>query len=524
MDPLGAVADVGALVRSGALRPLGPRVTLELVRLIAREGVRAHLILAVHGLRDPARPAIVYEGATTTWGDLYDRVLRLANHLLTRGIGPGDGVAIMLPNRPEFLETQAAALRIGATTSFVNPRAPAAEARSLFDRTEAKLVITHRPEVAEDGSVAVLEVGADYEAAVAAAAPGEPRVPRGAEGRVVVFTSGTTGRPKGAVRNMDDGGSLGTLAGFLRSIPFRRDDRHMVVCPLYHSSGSGFASISMALGATIVCVEKFSPEVFCRTVQAERVTTTTVVPTMLHQVCSWEGAGDYDLSSLRVVVCTGSPLREQVRERARELVGDVLYDLYGSTEMSWVSVATPADQRRKPGTVGRPVPGVSVRILDPDGKPLPRGEVGEIWASNRLMMQEYLKDPELTSERMRDGYVSVRDLGYLDIDGYLHVIDRADDMIISGGVNVYPAEVEIALSAHPDVAEAAVLGLPDDKWGQRIVAAVVPRGEVDPDELVAWCKERVSYAAVPKEVRFLEALPRNDIGKVARKRLVEEWT
>jgi acyl-coenzyme A synthetase/AMP-(fatty) acid ligase len=276
------------------------------------------------------------------------------------------------------------------------------------------------------------------------------------------------------------------------------------------------------LGNPLVLVEKFSPETFCGTVQEHGITTTTVVPTMLHQIIEWGGAAGYDLSSLRIVVCTGSALRREVRDGARAILGDVLYDLYGSTEMGWVSIATPADQRSRPGTIGRPVPGVRVRILDPDGRVLPRGETGEIWVSNKLMMDAYLDDPELTGERMRDGYVSVRDVGFIDRDGYLHVVDRADDMIISGGVNVYPAEVEVALGSHPSVSEVAVVGVPDPKWGQRIVAVVVPAGVVTGDELLAWCKERVSYAAVPKEIRLVEALPRNDIGKVAKKRLVEE--
>jgi fatty-acyl-CoA synthase len=313
------------------------------------------------------------------------------------------------------------------------------------------------------------------------------------------------------------------LAGFLRTIPFKTDDVHMVVCPLYHSSGSGFAFIAQALGNPLVIVERFSPEAFCRHVQEHKVTTTTVVPTMLHQLTDWPEASDYDLSSLRVVVCTGSPLREEVRVAARDLLGDVVYDLYGSTEMGWVSVAGPDDQKRSPGTVGKPVPGVEVAIVDEEGRRVPTGEKGEIWTFSKLGMNGYLDDPQLDSVRMRDGWISVRDVGYIDTDGYLHVVDRADDMIISGGVNVYPAEAEVALGSHPNVADCAVVGVPDPKWGQRIVAAVVPRGEVEPDALIAWCKDHASYAAVPKEVRFFESLPHNDIGKTDKRRITEDW-
>ncbi len=518
LDPL---ADLGVLVRRGAIRPLGPRALVALGRQVKAEGAKAHLIYTIHGTNTPDAPALVFRDRVTSWGELNERLKRLVNHLLSSGLRPGDALAVLLPNRPEFIETQAAALRAGMVISFINPRAPVEDVASLLERTGAKLLVTHRDDL--DTGVPVLRAGDDFEAAVGAAPSDEPPIPREAKGKIVIFTSGTTGRPKGAVRSLDDGASLKTLAGFLRTIPFRADDTHMVVCPLYHSSGSGFATAAQTLGNAVVLVEHFTPEAFCREVEQHRVTTTAVVPTMLHKLVDWDGARDHDLSSLRVVVCTGSPLRQDLRDRARDLLGDVIYDLYGSTEMAWVSVAGPADQRQKPGSVGKPVGGVSVRVLDPEGRQLPPGEIGEIWSSSGALMESYLDDPELTDERMRDGYVSVRDLGYLDADGYLYVVDRADDMIITGGVNVYPAETEIALSRHPAVSEVAVVGVPDPSWGQRIVAAVVPAGEVGSDELVAWCKERVAYAAVPKEVRMLDELPRNDIGKVDKKRIVQGW-
>jgi fatty-acyl-CoA synthase len=492
-----------------------------MARQYRREGFKSHLIYTLHATRDPDKVAIVFEERETTWSQLLGRVNRLANHFLTSGVGPGSSVAIMLPNRPEFIETNAAAMRVGATVSFVNPRAPAPDAHAIFERTKADVVVTHRDDLGDE--TRVLRAGDDYEAALDDALDAEPVVDRNAQSKVVVFTSGTTGRPKGAVRSLEQSASMSGLMGFLRTIPYRTSDVHMVVCPLYHSSGSGFATVAQALGNTMVIVEKFSPETFCRIVQERKVTTTTVVPTMLHQIASSPEAKNYDLSSLRIVVCTGSPLREEVRKEARDLLGNVIYDLYGSTEMGWVSIATPDDQLQAPGTVGKPVPGITLRITDPDGTPLPQGERGEVWVRSSLGMDGYMDDPDLDSERMRDGYISVKDVGYLDDDGYLHVVDRADDMIISGGVNVYPAETEIALNAHPRVDEATVLGVPDPKWGERIVAAVVPSGDITEDELIGWAKENAAYAAVPKEIRFMDALPRNDIGKVDKKRLVQEW-
>jgi fatty-acyl-CoA synthase len=515
------LSDLDTLRQAGVFRPLGPRTTIELGRQILREGFKPHLVYTLHGTRDPSKPAIIFEDRTTTWGQLRDRIRRVANHLVAWGVRPGSAVAIMLGNRPEFIESDAAARRIGATTAYINPRAPAADARALIARTKATVLVTHRDDVHVNARV--LFVPKYYEGAVAAAPASEPHTERGAEGKVVVFTSGTTGRPKGAIRAFNEGASLQTLAGFLRTIPFRTDDIHMVVCPLYHSSGSGFAFIAQMLGNPIVLVERFSPEAFCRHVQEHRVTTTTVVPTMLHQLTSWPEARNYDLSSLRVVVCTGAPLREEVRTLARELVGDVVYDLYGSTEMAWVAVASPEDQRRKPGTVGKIVPGVNIHIVDADGREVPRGLPGEIWAGSKFLMQGYLDDPQLNRERMRSGFVSVRDIGFLDSDGYLHLVDRADDMIISGGVNVYPAETEVALGSHPSVADCAVVGVPDPKWGERIVAAVVPAGEIAADELIEWSKQQLAYAAVPKEIRFFSSLPRNDIGKTDKRKIAKEW-
>ncbi len=513
--------DAIAIVRSGVLRPLGPRTMFELTRLLIREGFKAHLIYALHGTQDASKPALIYEGRVTTWGELLDRMKRLANHLVAMGVDRNSGVAVMLPNRPEFLEANAAAMRIGSRLSFINPRAPSDDAKSLVERAGAGVLVTHRDDV-ETGGV-VLRTGEHYELAVMDAPAGDPPVDRNAKSEVVVFTSGTTGRPKGAVRSFESSVSPKLAGGFLRLLPLKTSDVHMVVCPLYHASGSGFATIGQVLGNTLVLVEKFSPEAFCRHVQEHKVTSTCVVPTMLHQLAAWDGVRDYDLSTLRVVVCTGSPLREEVRKEARDLLGDVVYDLYGSTEMAMVTIATPEDQRRKPGSVGKPVPGVDVRITDTDGKALPQGERGEIWASSAARMSGYIDDPELTDERLRDGYVSVRDVGYLDEDGYLFVVDRADDMIISGGVNVYPAETEVALNGHPKVDESAVLGVSDPKWGQKIVAAVVRSEDVTEDELITWCKENASYAAVPKEVRFLDALPRNDIGKIDKKQLAAAW-
>jgi fatty-acyl-CoA synthase len=515
-----SASGAAALLRTGAVRPLHPRTLAALARRLISDGPRADLIYTLHALEDKDRTALVFGNRSWTWGQLYERILRLANWMIATGVKPGDSVAVVLPNRPEFIEAQAAALRVGATASFLNPRLPAEAVAPLLSRIQPRLVLTHRPEVAR--GIRALLAGAEWDDAILSARATEPpALPRRrGDGKVVIFTSGTTGRPKGAVRSLTASPSA---LGLFRVLPLRRDDVHLTVCPMYHATGSGFTTLAHALGNTVVLLEKFSPAGFCEAVRGRRVTTTAVVPTMLHELCADPSTRHEDLRSLRAVICTGAPLREEVRARARELLGNVIYDLYGATEMGFVSVAAPRDQRRRPGSVGRLVPGVRIKILDPSGREVARGERGEIWVDTGVAMDGYHDDPELTRERIREGFVSVGDIGYLDEQGYLFVVDRADDMIISGGVNVYPAEAEIALSSHPGVAEVAVLGVDDDKWGQRVVAAVVPREPVDADELLHWCRQRVASASAPKEIRFLESLPRNDIGKVDKRLVAESW-
>jgi fatty-acyl-CoA synthase len=513
-------ADIAALVRSGFLRPIAPRVLADIGPRAFRDGLRPQLAYRLHALQEPDRLAWAFGDRTVTWCELIERVDRLANHLQSRGVGPGTKVAMWLSNRPEFIETQGALLTLRATAGFVAARAPTETAHALIERIAPAVLVTDREDVPP--GVPILRAGDDYEKALRDASATTPSVDTKDEGKVVVYTSGTTGKPKGAVRSFS-GASPRVLAGLLRVVPFRHDDVHLVAAPLYHATGSGFAQIAQVLGNTLVLIDRFSPKAFCEAVQRRRVTSTAVVPTMLHELTQWEDAKNYDLSSLRVVVTTGSVLRPNTRAAATELFGDVIYDLYGSTEMAWVSVATPDDYRTHPGTVGKTVPGVQVRILDENGVDVPRGRAGEIWASNRMMMEEYAGDETLTRERVRDGFVSVRDVGYQDADGYLYVVDRADDMLISGGVNVYPAETEAVLIEHPSVSQVAVVGIPDDKWGHRVVAAVVPRGTPTQTELIAWAKERLPAAAVPKEIRFVDSLPSSETGKIAKRTIAAEW-
>jgi acyl-CoA synthetase (AMP-forming)/AMP-acid ligase II len=346
------------------------------------------------------------------------------------------------------------------------------------------------------------------------------------EGAVVVYTSGTTGKPKGAVRKFNKE-LLPSIIAFLRESPFRHDDIHLASCPLYHTTAFGFIAMTYILGASVVLLDEFEPRKFLEAIEKHRVTTTVLVPTMLHRLLA---LGDdeikkYDTRTLRSIFCTSAPLPGPDSDKAMELFGDIVWNLYGSTETGIVTLARPEDLKKSPGTIGRATPGNDIRLLDPEGREVPRGAVGELYTKNPMLVAGYHNDDKATKGSMREGYFSVGDLARLDERGCYHIEGRARDMIISGGVNVYPAEVEATLESHPAVDEVAVIGVPDAEWGERVQAHVVLRPGVldDPQrDLKSYCKERLAGPKVPREFIVLpagEVLPRNPTGKVLKREL-----
>ena len=338
----------------------------------------------------------------------------------------------------------------------------------------------------------------------------------------MMYTSGTTGKPKGAVRKMA-AGALPAAFAFLEQTPMGLDEVHLTVCPVYHATATGFSNFTFLLGGTVVVLGDFRPDAFLDAVERYRVTSTALVPTMIHRLLELgpEGLRGRPMPSLRALFSGGAPLPGALAIEAMDALGDRLYNFYGATETGIVTVATPADLRAAPGTIGRAIPGNEIRLVDEQGRDVPEGAVGELYARNAMMVDGYHADADATKSSMLDGRFSVGDLGRRDRDGRLHVEGRKRDMIISGGVNVYPAEVEAALEAHPAVAEVAVVGVPDREWGERVRAFVVkrPGHEVSADDLKAHCRARLSGPKIPRDFVFVEALPRNPTGKILKREL-----
>jgi acyl-CoA synthetase (AMP-forming)/AMP-acid ligase II len=346
-------------------------------------------------------------------------------------------------------------------------------------------------------------------------------VPPAEKGRVVILTSGTTGTPKGANRSQPK--SLLPAAGFLSKIPLRAEEPWMIAAPMFHSWGFAHFTLGMALGGQLVLRRKFDPEGTLSAIAQHQCTTLVVVPVMLSRILELppETIERYDLRSLKIIGASGSALPGPLATEVMDRFGDVLYNLYGSTEVAWATIAQPTDLRAAPGTAGRPPFGTLVKLLDDDGHEVPGGETGRIFVGNELVFDGYTGGG---NKAIIDGLMSTGDVGHFDTGGRLFVDGRDDEMIVSGGENVFPREVEDLLSHHEAVEEAAVVGVKDDKFGQRLKAFVVLTGDgtASDDDLKAYIKANLASYKVPREIVFLDELPRNATGKVLKRELAED--
>jgi len=482
-------------------------------------------LLAESATRVPQRPALVFRDRRLGYADLLAQALAQGTALVRMGIRPGDRVALMAPNTPEFAVGYFGILAAGAVVVPLNPLFKAEEVAYVLADSEARMALG-------------LQAGGGILQTASALLPARPTVvwldgggkcddapPAGAIPRtsgdlaVCLYTSGTTGRPKGAM--LTHSNLLANIQSFQQVLQVTEDEIFLAVLPLFHAYGATALLLEpLSIGATVVLEPRFVPDLILRTLVEQRVTIFMGVPSMF-AVLAGLPPRTAGLARLRFCISGGAPLPPAVLEAFEARHGVRIYEGYGPTECSPVLTVNPLSDARKIGSVGPALPGVTLRIADEAGRSLPPGEVGEVVARGPNVMQGYLNRPEETAEVLRDGWYHTGDLGRMDADGYLYIVDRKKDLILVGGLNVYPREVELALEGHPAVAEAAVIGVPDPLRGEVVKALVIPRSGEAPAaaDLIQWCRQRLANYKVPRTIDLVSDFPRTITGKVLKAEL-----
>src|SRR5919205_71579 len=517
--------------RAGILHPGRPDRLVGSALALIRYGATPAAGYTASALRYGDEPAVIDELGTLTFREVHERTNALARALARDGIGAGDSVAVMCRNHRGWVEAVVATSKLGADALFLNTAFSGPQLADVAKREKPKALI-YDSEFAE----LIKEAGKRRKRYVAWHDPDDdvkgPRVeeliaggdtssldPPPEKGRAVILTSGTTGTPKGASRSQPK--SLDPIAALLEIIPLRARESTMIAAPLFHSWGYVHWMLGMSLSSTVVLKRKFDEEATLSLTAQHRCTALVVVPVMIQRILELEDEvlDRYDLSKVKAVPVSGSALPGALSDRWMDHFGENLYNLYGSTEVAWATIATPRDLREAPGTAGKPPRGSVVRIYDDDGKPVEQGETGRIFVGNEMQFEGYTGGG---NKDVIDGLMSSGDVGHFDEKGRLFVDGRDDDMIVSGGENVFPQEVEDLLSGHEKIAEAAVFGVDDEEYGQRLKAVVVARGDLSEDEVKRFVKENLASYKVPRDVEFVDELPRNATGKVLKRELKAE--
>jgi acyl-CoA synthetase (AMP-forming)/AMP-acid ligase II len=523
------------LLDTGMFQPTRPDKALRSISTLRRWGPTPAAAYTGAAIRYPERTALVDERGSLTFAEVHARTNALARALKQAGVGEQDGVAIMCRNHRGFVEATVACSKLGAGALYLNTAFAGPQIADVLER-EGPVAVIYDEEFSE-----LLREGARRRLRFVAwrdqtspppSGPADPLIdeliergddaelqPPRETGRVVILTSGTTGAPKGAARKQPE--SLEPVAALFSKIPLRARETTVIAAPLFHSWGFAHFTLALPLASTLVLHRRFDAEQTLAAVAQHGASALVLVPVMLQRILELppETIARYDLHHLRVIALSGSALPGELATRAMDTFGDVLYNLYGSTEVAWATIATPEDLRAAPGTAGRPPIGTVVKLLDAEGREVPAGHGGRIFVANEMMFDGYTGGG---GKEIVRGLMSTGDVGRFDAGGRLFVDGRDDEMIVSGGENVFPREVEDLLADHEGIEEAAVVGVQDKQFGQRLKAFVVARdgARLTEDAVKDYVRENLARFKVPREVVFVEELPRNATGKVLKRVLV----
>ncbi|HXX47248.1 MAG TPA: AMP-binding protein [Myxococcota bacterium] len=511
------------------------------------EPARPPDILSIHAKMNPEKVAVVHDspdGKVLRWtfAELEAQANKLANGLAALGLRRGEKLVWCGQNSPGVVRVVHAARKLGAVAVPLNYRLSPEEAQYVVDNSDAVMVYADAeyaplfakirndiPKVRE----IVVYGGAppagmrDGDALVAAADAGEPALTSGSDAaQTMIYTSGTTGKPKGAVRGA---APVAQSAALLQLIGYTPDDIYLTTGPLYHSGPGGFMAVAHGLGNTVVVQKKFDAEDWLRLVEKYRVSTTFSAPTPVRLVCNLpaQTKARYDRSSMRRFVANAAPWSFALKQMyLADFPADSLFEIYGSTELGVNTVLRPEDQLRKPGSCGKPAPLVEIKLFDDDGREVKQPRVpGELAVKSPGVFDTYHKAREKFDEDRRGEYHTVGDVAYFDEEGFYYICDRKKDMIISGGVNIYPAEIEAVLDAHPKVLDVAVIGIPNEEWGESVHAVIVrlPDAQLGEEDILAYGREHLAGYKIPRSVTFADEIPRNASGKILKKVLREPF-
>ena len=504
-------------------------------------------VLALHTAADPEKIAVIDGDRVMNRRDFNALVNQYAHVLLDAQVRAGEKVLWVGQNSLEVVAINHAARKVGAVCVPMNYRLAPDEAQYVIDNCDAVVVLFDIEQVGQlESIVAQLprvrawhcfrsEGGkqppwaTDFDALAAGASTEEPERVGDDEtaGTTMIYTSGTTGKPKGTVRRTEPSKHAGDLFGLLGWGP---DDVYLSTGPLYHSAPLGFMMVVQQLGGSVVILRHFDPEEWLRLIEQHKVTTSFSAPTPVRRAVDLpeEIRNKYDCSSLTCLIANAAPWAFELKKKYVERIDDKsLFEVYGSTELGVNTILLPDEQMRKPGSCGRPVPGVDIKLFDDDGNEVTEPmQPGELFVLSDATFATYYKDPDKYEKGKRpDGYMSVGDIAYRDDEGFYYICDRKNDMIISGGVNIYPAEIEAVLIAHPDIADAAVFGIPDDEWGEAVHAVITTYdgGDVDHAALESFCREHLAGYKVPRSHVVMQEIPRSASGKILKRELREPY-